>query len=150
MTDRAQVPRPLLPFLEPFYRAVVPLAWPLVRLGVGLDLAIHGWTNLMRGPAALSGMFAKIGFDYGFGFALFMIFIELAGGICIAIGLGTRFFAAAAAIEMAVLTIYYWDHGFSWLKAGYEYPLLWGIVALAIALRGGGPYSVDRKIGREL
>ncbi len=51
---------------------------------------------------------------------------------------------------MAVLTIYYWDHGFSWLKAGYEYPLLWGIVALAIALRGGGPYSVDRKIGREL
>jgi hypothetical protein len=28
--------------------------------------------------------------------------------------------------------------------------LLWGIVMFAIALRGGGPYSLDRKIGKEL
>jgi hypothetical protein len=28
--------------------------------------------------------------------------------------------------------------------------LLWGLVTLAIALRGGGPYSLDRKLGREL
>jgi hypothetical protein len=27
---------------------------------------------------------------------------------------------------------------------------MWGMLALAIALRGGGPYSVDRKLGREL
>ena len=33
---------------------------------------------------------------------------------------------------------------------GYEYTLLWGFVCFAIALRGGGPYSVDRVIGREL
>jgi hypothetical protein len=25
--ERSNEPRPLLPFLEPFYRAVVPLAW---------------------------------------------------------------------------------------------------------------------------
>ena len=31
-----------------------------------------------------------------------------------------------------------------------EYPLFRGLVMLAIALRGGGPYSLDRKIGREL
>ncbi|MDB5651735.1 MAG: hypothetical protein JWL62_3255, partial [Hyphomicrobiales bacterium] len=28
--------------------------------------------------------------------------------------------------------------------------LLWGFMCLAIALRGGGPWSLDRKIGREL
>jgi len=28
--------------------------------------------------------------------------------------------------------------------------LLWGLVCFAIALRGGGPYSVDRRIGVEL
>ena len=28
--------------------------------------------------------------------------------------------------------------------------LIWGIVMFAIALRGGGPYSLDRKIGKEL
>jgi uncharacterized membrane protein YphA (DoxX/SURF4 family) len=26
----------------------------------------------------------------------------------------------------------------------------WGLIMLAIALRGGGPYSLDRKLGREL
>jgi hypothetical protein len=30
------------------------------------------------------------------------------------------------------------------------YTLLWGLVCFAIALRGGGPYSVDRRIGIEL
>jgi hypothetical protein len=35
MTDQLGQPRPLLPFLAPFYRAVAPLAWPLVRAGVG-------------------------------------------------------------------------------------------------------------------
>ena len=40
--------------------------------------------------------------------------------------------------------------GFSWLSRGYEYTLLWGFVCFAIALRGGGPYSVDRVIGKEL
>jgi len=28
--------------------------------------------------------------------------------------------------------------------------LLWGLIFLAIAIRGGGPYSVDRAIGREV
>ena len=28
--------------------------------------------------------------------------------------------------------------------------LIWGIVMFAIALRGGGPYSLDRVIGKEL
>ena len=31
-----------------------------------------------------------------------------------------------------------------------ELSLIWGIVFFAIALRGGGPYSLDRKIGKEL
>jgi uncharacterized membrane protein YphA (DoxX/SURF4 family) len=31
-----------------------------------------------------------------------------------------------------------------------EPTLIWGIVFFAIALRGGGPYSLDRKIGKEL
>jgi putative oxidoreductase len=39
---------------------------------------------------------------------------------------------------------------FGWTGAGYEYPLMWGLVMFAVALRGGGPYSLDRAIGREL
>ena len=62
----------------------------------------------------------------------------------------TRFFAAAAAIEMLIITALYWNNGFAWLNRGYEYVLMWGLVCFAIALRGGGDYSLDRAIGREL
>jgi putative oxidoreductase len=40
--------------------------------------------------------------------------------------------------------------GFFWTDGGYECPLLWGIVALSYAIRGGGRYSVDTLIGREV
>jgi uncharacterized membrane protein YphA (DoxX/SURF4 family) len=40
--------------------------------------------------------------------------------------------------------------GFAAGQGGFEYVLLLGIVMFAIALRGGGPYSLDRVIGKEL
>jgi putative oxidoreductase len=151
MAKDIEEPRLLLPFLEPFYRVVVPLAWPLVRFAVGWNLIIHGWGKVLRGPAAQAAQLAKDGYDLGVGLAIFLIFVELLGGICITLGLFTRFFAAAVAIEMGILTFHtYWNHGFSWTGRGYEYVLMWGIASLAIALRGGGPYSLDRKIGVEL
>jgi putative oxidoreductase len=75
---------------------------------------------------------------------------ETLGGISLILGLFTRFFAAIVAIEMLVIFGLYWANGFGWMKRGYEYVLLWGLIAFAIALRGGGPYSLDRKIGKEL
>jgi len=63
----------------------------------------------------------------------------------------TRFFAAAVSIEMAYLTfVQYWAKGYGWRTDGYEYVMMWGMLAFAIALRGGGNYSLDRAIGREL
>jgi uncharacterized membrane protein YphA (DoxX/SURF4 family) len=40
---------------------------------------------------------------------------------------------------------------FGWTGPGYEYPLMWGLIMFAIALRGGGSvWSLDRKIGKQL
>jgi putative oxidoreductase len=151
MTDTRSEPTPFLPFLQPLYDRVVPWSWPLVRVAVGWNLVVHGWGKILRGPVQQAALFARDGTDFGVTFALFLTVVEFAGGICIALGLFTRFFAAAVAIEMGYLTfVQYWSHGFSWLNRGYEYVLLWGLVTFAIALRGGGPYSLDRKIGREL
>ena len=80
---------------------------------------------------------------------MILIALETLGGLCIALGLFTRFWAAAVTIEMCVI-VYHHLPKFSWGERGYEYPLFWGLVMLAIALRGGGPYSLDRRIGREL
>ena len=112
---------------------------------------MHGWAKVVRGMAGQAETLARSGFDGGIPLSVFLTVVELGGGICIALGLFTRFWAAAIAIEMGVLTFYlYWGNGFSWLNRGYEYTLMWGLVAFAIALRGGGPYSLDRALGREL
>ncbi len=39
---------------------------------------------------------------------------------------------------------------FAYGKGGYEYVLLLGTVCFVVALRGGGAYSIDRMIGKEL
>jgi putative oxidoreductase len=54
---------------------------------------------------------------------------------------------------MFILTfVGHFGNGFNWPSArgGWEMPLVWGLVFFAIALRGGGPYSLDRLLGREL
>ena len=149
--DARTEPKLFIPALKPFYDAVRPLSWLVIRVAVGWNLFVHGYNKIMVGPsdAFLKG-FADLGFNPPLLFYWSSFFIELLGGVCIMLGLFTRFFAAAAAIEMLSIFIIYWGTGFGWMKRGYEYVLLWGLVCFAIALRGGGPYSLDRRIGREL
>jgi putative oxidoreductase len=143
-------PRLLIPQLKPFYDLVEPLSWALIRITVGLMIIPHGWPKLMAGigPTAANAL-AKRGIEPAEPLAIVLIFLETVGGLCVALGLGTRFFAAAITIEMAVITSVYWPR-FGWTGPGYEYPLMWGLMMLAVALRGGGPYSLDRKLGREV
>jgi putative oxidoreductase len=147
----AEEPRLLFPSLRPFYRAVEPLSWLLVRLTVGLMLIPHGWPKVEAGVAATaSSALARRGIQPAEPLAILIIILETIGGISVALGLFTRFWATAIAIEMAVIVYHYLPAGFGWTKPGYEYPLMWGLIMLAVALRGGGPYSLDRKFGREL
>ncbi|HEU5178763.1 MAG TPA: DoxX family protein [Burkholderiales bacterium] len=143
-------PRLVVPQLQPFYRWAEPLSWALIRITAGLMLIPHGWPKLMAGvgPTAANALM-KRGIAPAEPLAIVLIAIETIGGLCIALGLFTRFWAAAATIEMGVI-VYHHLPNFGWTARGYEYPLFWGLVMLAIALRGGGPYSLDRKIGREL
>ena len=143
-------PRLLVPQLQPFYRRVEPLSWALIRITAGLMLIPHGWPKLMMGVGATANMaLVKRGIAPAEPLAIALIAIETLGGLCIALGLFTRFWAAGIFIEMMVITAVYWPK-FGWTGPGYEYTLMWGLVMLAIALRGGGPYSLDRRIGREL
>ena len=143
-------PKLLIPRLESFYDVAIPLAWPIIRFAVGWILLVHGWGKVTRGPSAYIRPFMEQGFEPALPWVWAALIIEFGGGIALILGLFTRFFAAAAAIELLIITVLYWKSGFSWLNRGYEYTLLWGLVCFAIALRGGGPYSLDRKIGIEL
>ena len=149
-------PRLLLPFLARFYDLAIPLSWPIIRVAAGLDLAIHGWEKMVRLPPIVSsliatGSAAQLGPQFDPVHNIVLAFFEFVGGIAIALGLFTRFFAAALAIELLIaLLVVHLQAGFAVGKGGYEYVLLLGIVLFAIAIRGGGPYSVDRLIGKEL
>ena len=144
----ANEPRLLIPQLRPFYRAVAPLSWLLVRLTVGLMLIPHGWPKVEAGVAATaSSALARRGIQPAEPLAILIIILETIGGICVALGLFTRFWATSGS---AAASSHDQPAGFGWTKPGYEYPLMWGLIMIAIALRGGGPYSLDRKFGREL
>jgi len=150
-TRTASEPQLYLPFLRSFYDAVTPLAWPIVRLAVGWNLVVHGWGKVLAGPGPEAALLAQGGFHDPMLLSVLLSIVEFVGGLCIMFGFFTRFFAAAAAIELGYITfVLYWPNGFAWLKRGYEYTLLWGALSFAIALRGGGPWSLDRRVGREL
>ena len=143
-------PRLLIPQLRPFYDRVAPLSWLLIRLTAGLMIIPHGWPKLMMGIDATAQMaLVKRGIAPAEPLAAVLITLETLGGLCVALGLFTRFWAAAIAIEMMVI-VYHHLPKFGWTGPGYEYPLMWCLIMVAIALRGGGPYSLDRVIGREL
>jgi len=112
---------------------------------------VHGYPKLLNGSNdAILKAFADLGYNPPALWFWASAGIETFAGISLILGLFSRFFAAAAAIEMLFITITYWGNGFGWMRRGYEYVLLWGLLCFAIALRGGGPYSLDRKLGREL
>jgi putative oxidoreductase len=141
----------LWPSLEKFYSPCFEIAYALLRAVIGYILFMHGWAKLGMGVAAVTGAMAKNGLEPGSFFAYAAIFLETVGAACLVVGLFTRFFAAALAIEMAIaFLVVHLPKGFSAAHGGYEYVLLIGIVLFAIAIRGGGRYSVDRLIGKEL
>ena len=151
MRVAANEPKLLIPGLRRFYDFAEPLTWPLIRVACGGLFIIHGWDKWTRGMEAQAELLAQSGWDMGETLAIVLFILEFAGGVCLLLGLMTRFWAAALAVEMGVLTFYqYWGNGFSWVGRGYEFTLLWGVVCLAIALRGGREYSLDRALGREL
>jgi hypothetical protein len=50
MAQAQTEPKLFLPALQPFYDAVVPLSWLIIRVAVGWNLLVHGWGKIMIGP----------------------------------------------------------------------------------------------------
>jgi putative oxidoreductase len=143
--------RLIFPGLSAFYATMAPIVYALTRFAIGCIVFVHGWGKLMTGYTGIATYFGRIGLPAPSVLAGCAIFLETVGAACVAVGLLTRFFAAGLAIEMLIaLLAVHLAKGFGVGAGGYEYVLLLGIVFFAIAIRGGGPYSVDAKIGKEL
>ncbi len=145
-------PRRLIPALGGIYDALSAYTYPLIRFVTGAMLIPHGWMKLFGGGLEGTAQFmAKVGLEPAMLLATYIALLELVGGTLLALGLLTRLVAIQVVIFMAVAAFHvHWPNGFLWIKGGYEYPLFWGLMALAVLIRGGGPLSIDRAIGKEL
>jgi putative oxidoreductase len=142
----------MYPGLAGFYESMLPIAETFVRVVVGIMFLMHVSGKFTVGPGAVAAnVMGKNGLEPAILWAYVVIFLESVGGVCLIGGLFTRFFAAALAIEMLVaFVVVHLPKGYAASGGGYEYVLLIGAACFLIAIRGGGPYSVDRIIGREL
>ena len=156
MTAKCQTIEPIIPAFAPLYRSLAQFAEPLMRATVGLILVPHGAQKLFGwfggyGLEGTAGFFAgNLGLEPGIFWAALVGGVEFFGGLFLAVGFLTRPVAAAIAVLMAVaLFRVHLGNGFFWTDGGYEYPLMWCLLALGFALRGGGAISIDGRIGRE-
>jgi putative oxidoreductase len=142
----------LYPGLARFYETLLPIAETFVRIVVGIMFLMHVLGKFKIGADGVAAnVLSKNGIEPALMWAYVIMFLETVGGVCLIVGLFTRFFAAALAIEMLVALLFvHLPNGYAAGTGGYEYVLLIGAVCLAIAVRGGGIYSVDRLIGKEL
>jgi putative oxidoreductase len=155
MSYDATHPQPIVPALTPLYDKLSRLSYPLIRAATGLALVPHGAQKLFGwfggyGLDGTGGFFAQnLGLEPGLFWAALVGGVEFFGGLLLALGLLTRPAALAVATVMAVAITVHLPNGRFWNAGGYEYPLLWGLIALAIAFRGGANLSFDRALGRE-
>ena len=103
MYGQSSEPKLIFPGLAGFYASVSDLWYPMIRVAAGGFLLYHGWGKLMAGVAPVVATMTRNGIEPPVVFAYLTIGLETVGAIAIIIGLFTRVFAAAIAIEMAII-----------------------------------------------
>lgn len=151
-------PRLFFPALAPFYTQGEPIAYALLRIAFGLSILTHGIPKILGIPhgsmadpmAGTTHLIENVlGFPFAPQLAIFVALLETFGAIAIALGLGTRLLGVVFTVQMIVICFAI-GPTYPWIDRGIEYPIMLGFVSLLLAIRGGGRYSVDRRLKFEL
>jgi len=134
-------------------RSMADLGLLLFRVTAGLIMAAHGSQKLFgwfggHGIAGTGGFLETIGFRPGRLFAAAAGLSEFWGGVLIATGLFGPIGPALviATMTVAMLTVHR-GHGLFAMTNGIEVPLLYAVIAAALALTGFGAFSLDHAVG---
>ena len=125
----------------------------ILRLVVGLTLAAHGAQKLFGwfggyGLAGTGQFLEQLGFRPGRLHAAQAGIAETVGGLLLALGLLTPAAGAAVVAVMLVAAVsVHLKGGFFAQGGGYEYTLVLGAAALALAFTGPGAISLDQALG---
>jgi len=142
-----------LPTLEGLLGRFEGLGDVAARVVAGAFLMPHGAQKLFGwfggyGLEATGQFFqSQLGFSNGYLAALGAGSVEFFGGLALALGLFTRTAAIAITAMLLVASTVHFGAGFFWTGGGWEYPILWAILAASFAVKGGGRYSLDQILG---
>ena len=128
---------------------VLNTGWLLFRLHFGLSMAIHaGWPkmNTLAAPGWFNDQVAGLGFTFpspAF-WATLASWGEFAGGLCIALGLFTRFNAIQLAFQFFVISFLWYNEPEPITGMYFQNTLFMGFLLLACG--GSGTFSMDHLI----
>ena len=127
------------------------LALLALRIGVGVELMVHGWPKI-KSPASVAGFMGQLGMKPALFWTWIVALVEFLGGIALILGLLTRPVAFFVTIQFLIIAFY--------LKpkkmkvpfttpqgAGWEWDWLIMMMGLALLLAGAGAYALDSVIG---
>ncbi len=147
-------PRLYVPALGRVYEGLRPYAEAVLRIGLGAILIPHGLQKLFgwfggAGLTRFAQIFESLGYSPGLFWTVVVALTETVGGALLIVGLFTRPAALAVVIFMLNAVHVTSANGFFWTQQGAEYSILILLVGLYFLIRGGGSFSLDRKLGRE-
>jgi putative oxidoreductase len=150
--DSVDRSRLIFPALGGIYEKLSPYSYAFMRFCTGAVLVPHGVQKIMTNWAAKgTENIATAGLPLSDLLAYLTVFSESIAAACVALGLFTRVAAVVVWIQMAVIiTVFQWKFGYFWTNRGIEYALLWWLLLTAIFFRGGGRYSLDRLLKKEI
>ncbi|AMO23234.1 DoxX family protein [Ramlibacter solisilvae] len=124
-----------------------PYAALLLRVTCGVLFVLHGayLKFFVFTMAGTTKFFASLGLPEWLAWTVMLY--ETIGGIALILGIYTRWVALFFAVHLLVITFFV-HIGNGWVFSnkggGYEFPLFWAIVCIALAMMGGGAASAVR------
>lgn len=128
----------------------------IARLALGAMLIGHGSQKLFgwfggHGIKGTAGFFEQLGYRPGKPFAYAASLSEVGGGLLVALGLlGPIGPALILSVMIVAAGTVHWGKGVFYTSGGFEVPLVYGALSVALGLTGPGARSLDAVLGISL
>lgn len=126
-------------------KLTAPYGLAILRIVLGIAMAVHGWGKLSGGVDGVAGFFGSLGIPVPSLTAWLVTIIELVGGILLIIGAATQISSLLIALVMLGAIVFARISG-PFIENGaitWEKEAVFMAAAICLFLSGPGAWSVD-------